>query len=555
MILYLHTYREIKGGSRMDAEKVERLRSKTVFRAVEKYVVWVVFGAIETYMLYSYYRLIEDEGDGSRLVSQEGVWRASRCMSGEEFEMSLEERSLVGRCGNPSCSNRVDGKMGDPRRRKAYVCCSVFCYEAVEEVAERLGSRKDAAERFVALYETAKFQREKKKKEEEEEEMERVTKEDAAVSSSSSGQCAGEQLAAGTRKAPVMKAVVQERVTKGRAKKKESLYDFQSIEGYRPKNWKKDVGQKERRVRFSDDEVAAETGNNDGDVAAETGNDDGDAAVGSAARFVFDIEDPKGHVDSGVTSLGDQFGTLSVVESFDTQQEEDAVPHHEPPAAAQVDEILAKTMREGAAKYFPHLKPCIPSDLYGGQDTDEDENAHEDEEDDEDWMRSDDDVESDDDNVPIRCHTTFFTEVFSFFDLWITDYTISLMRSEHRQIDTMLPQVPEIMNAMQRFLSIACSNLATKLCAQNHQRTITDSVAQTVRTFRLDQALPAFQSKQWVIVALVIVKAQSLSSHPEYQEFTDTRAAISRIGTVLSDANFTVEEFYAVLELFLPGED
>jgi hypothetical protein len=58
-----------------------------------------------------------------------------------------------------------------------------------------------------------------------------------------------------------------------------------------------------------------------------------------------------------------------------------------------------------------------------------------------------------------------------------------------------------------------------------------------------------------VIVALIIVKAQSLSSHPEYQEFTDSRAAISRIGTVLSDANFTVEEFYAVLELFLLGDD
>ncbi len=64
MILYLHTYRETKEGSRMDAEKVERLRSKVVFRAVEKYVVWVVLGAIDTYVLYLYYRLIEDEGDG-----------------------------------------------------------------------------------------------------------------------------------------------------------------------------------------------------------------------------------------------------------------------------------------------------------------------------------------------------------------------------------------------------------------------------------------------------------------------------------------------------------
>ncbi|KAI8103891.1 hypothetical protein M9435_006417 [Picochlorum sp. BPE23] len=509
----------------MDAEKIQRLRSKAVFRAVEK--------------------LIEDEGDGSRLVSQEGVWRASRCMSGEEFEMSLEERSLVGVCGNPSCSNRIDGKLGDKGRRKAYVCCSVFCYEAVEEVAERLGSRKDAAERFMALYESAKYQREKKKKEEEdiqqrEKDKERARVEENKRPSSSSGTgrshaAAGEQLAAGTRKAPVMKAVVQERTTKGRTKKKESSYDFQSIEGYRPKNAKKDGQQQERRVRFSDEEGGAEQSN---------------GMTGNAARFVFDIEDPKGHVEGDVTSLGDQFGTLRVVESNDTQHNHEA-PHQ--PPAAQVDEILAKTMREGAAKYFPHLKSCIPSELYDGHDDDESEDDTYD--DDDEWMRSDDDVASDDDDVPIHCHKTFFTEVFSFFDLWITDYTIALMRSENRHMDTSLPQVPEIMTAMQRFLSIACSTLAAKLCAQNHQRTITDSVGQVVRTFRLDQALPAFQSKQWVIVALIIVKAQSLSSHPEYQEFTDSRAAISRIGTVLSDANFTVEEFYAVLELFLLGDD
>lgn len=476
-------------------------------------------------------------------MSQEGVWRASRCMSGEEFEMSLEERSLVGVCGNPSCSNRIDGKVGDKARKKAYVCCSVFCYEAVEEVAERLGSRKDAAERFVALYESAKYQREKKKKEEEEkerrdkEERERVEKEEGATSSGTGrSHAAGEQLAAGTRKAPVMKAVVQERTTKGRGKKKESSYDYQSIEGYRPKNAKKD-GQRERRVRFSDEEGGAEQCNDN---------------AGSTARFVFDIEDPKGHVEGDVTSLGDHFGTLRVVESNNTQHNhEAATTPHQPPAAAQVDKILAKTMREGAAKYFPHLKSCIPSELFDGNDDDESEDTNDDDE----WMRSDDDVESDDDNVPIHCHKTFFTEVFSLFDLWITDYTIALMRSENRQMDAMLPQVPEIMTAMQRFMSIACSTLAAKLCAQSHQRAITDSVGQVVRTFRLDQALPAFQSKQWVIVALIIVKAQSLSSHPEYQEFTDSRAAISRIGTVLSDANFTVEEFYAVLELFLLGDE
>eukprot|EP00889_Picochlorum_renovo_P005683 jgi/Picre1/32713/NNA_008058.t1 len=226
----------------MDAEKIERLRSKAVFRAVEK--------------------LIEDEGDGSRLVSQEGVWRASRCMSGEEFEMSLEERSLG--------------------RKKAYVCCSVFCYEAVEEVAERLGSRKDAAERFMALYESAKYQREKKKKDEERERVEENKRPSSSSGTGRSLAAAGEQLAAGTRKSPVMKA---------------------SIEGYRPKNAKKDGQQQERRVRFSDEEGGAEQSN---------------GMTGNAARFVFDIEDPKGHVEGDVTSLGDQFGTLRVVESNDT---------------------------------------------------------------------------------------------------------------------------------------------------------------------------------------------------------------------------------------------
>ena len=482
-------------------------------------------------------RIVDDElQTGEYSGEQERcVWKATRCMSGEEFEHAVEEKFLGGQCASPKCGSRTDvdkkevvysQKMG--RKHMQWGCCSEDCVAFVLSHMEKLGSKEDAVERFRVLYDLAKKEHMEKKG--------KVVRQEPKTESR-----VGASLAAGTRQVPIMKAIVEERADShsngSRKNKHDAEYDASAVEGYVLKN---PAGKK--KVHFADEEQIAhdDMNNNESDRSTSA----------QQAKFVFEIEDPNGPVDDDMKTLGESFGRLSVI-----RDEENPSVSTEP---VDVDTVLAKTLQQGASKFFPHLKSCLPEEFW--EDNDESDNyGYEVNEstDDESWMLSDDELDESDEDVLIKCHTTFFTELFTFFDYWITDHTLCMM-SDRKDVlpeaSVPIPQVPEIMNAIMRFISIACTSLASSLHAENLRRDITEDVAHVVRTFRMDQALPAFQSKQWVIVALIILKSLSFHAHPEYQPLTDTREAISHISTILGNANFTVEEFYAVLDLFITNE-
>ena len=60
------------------------------------------------------------------------------------------------------------------------------------------------------------------------------------------------------------------------------------------------------------------------------------------------------------------------------------------------------------------------------------------------------------------------------------------------------------------------------------------------------------QSAQWQTVLLVFLKALSLRRAPFLQPAFETREGIGRFNQALATRRFTVEEFYAVLELLVP---
>ena len=63
------------------------------------------------------------------------------------------------------------------------------------------------------------------------------------------------------------------------------------------------------------------------------------------------------------------------------------------------------------------------------------------------------------------------------------------------------------------------------------------------------------QSAQWQTVLLVFLKALSLRRAPFLQPAFETREGIGRFNQALATRRFTVEEFYAVLELLVPPSE
>ena len=474
-------------GSKDTLDRIERMRSKAVYRSMLK--------------------LLDNDGvfQGTETVHEEKLWKNTRCMSGAEFELAIEERILGGYCGYPGCCRDVDDNF------QGY--CSEVCVQGVKRHVGKLGTTEAAMKRFTSLYELAKKERNLQLGKQQ------------SVDRSSVGRAKEGGLAAGTNKMPIMQAVVKERnPVNAPDSHGTASYDAEAVEGYRVSS-KSGVSQK--KVHFADT------------VEVEKSTSE---AENSRASFVFEIEDPKGPIEDDLKSLGDTFGTLRVV-SEESQ-------------SAGIDTELARTVREGASRCFPHLQSCLPKEIWESSLGTTSDSEHDDDDDDDTRFLTDEDLASDDEDTgDIKCHMTFFTQLFSFFDMWITDYTIEIISGtriipldEERKST---PQVPEVMTAMQSFISIGCKNLTTSLQAERDTKTIGDDVSKIIYSFRMDHSLPAFQSKQWVVVCLVILKALSLTARPEYQEYTDTREGIVRVGKILSAANFTVEEMYAVLDLFV----
>ena len=572
------------------------------------------------------------------------LWKATRCMSGQEFLLAVEERvlgeSVQDRsrraCAYPGCTV-VWGEVqdsADATRAASGSCCSSVCAEHVSEHATKLGSVNDASARFAGLYELAKRERDEKLRlakggvpaqggvaglpGKTETHSQNESRNSDTGNTTSSGNPSGRpKLAAGTSKTPIMHAVVKERpssATSGSTqKKKEQVFDADAVEGYSLKKRDPKGAKEPRRVRFAPEEQleqkreflsheppakvdrieakppSALTSTPEltlGTMARE------EQPPLSTAQFVFDIEDPKGPVDDDMKSIGDMFGTLNVVvpgEEGDEQTLNGDIPERmsehghtngstivESNAAGSeqsVDAILARTLRDGA-KHFPHLN--IPDDVLQELEAldvelAEQDRATADKTEDADNSDSEldgfENIDSDffssdeDEDVPIRCQKTFFTQIYTFFDYWITDMSLQMISGDEGSRPstqaTTVPQVPEVVTAIQRFITIGSTTLATRLCvdanadAHVNKQVIADSIARLVGTFRLDAALPAFDSKQWLVVCLAMLKALGVHSHPQFQKLTETPAGAVRVGEILGDACFTNEELLAVVSLLL----
>ena len=602
------------------------------------------------------------------------LWKATRCMSGEEFLLAVEERVLGdgisgqsgGACAYPGCSvvwGATEASAASARVASGS-CCSSMCAEHMSAHAARLGSVKDASSRFTGLYELAKREREEKL---------RLAGGSSAVGGGAGARSAGEagssgdprsrngmnetinrqnetnekisrqneietsgppNLAAGTTKTPIMHAVVKERRpgdSSGSSQaKRDQVFDADAVDGYRLKRQDKNLGglTGSRRVRFAPEELLEQkrefrsqdppgdvrkapetcTAKIPADVETEPIHLDSSRqrVVDSPAQFVFRIEDPKGPVEEDMESIGDMFGTLNLlVPGEEGSSEEAHVPSSAHVAAdigpadkdthrdnrdngdnggnsttgqarQSVDAILARTLRDGA-KHFPHLD--IPEDIVhqiealdtGLAEENTEADARNGDEDSE--LDGYENIDSDffstdeDEDVPLSCQKTFFTQIYTFFDYWITDSSIYMIKGDGTGPHApppiepgRIPQVPEVVTAIQRFVSIGCTTLAARLCngidanASFDKQIIVDKVAKLVGTFRLDAALPAFDSKQWLVVCLAMLKALSAHSQPHLKELTETPAGATRVGEILGDAYFTGEELLAVVSLLLGHE-
>lgn len=590
------------------------MRSKAVHRAMEK--------------------IIDDEGlEQSAFLGRhdafaEKLWRATRCMSEEEFLGAAEERGCGGvgtegsacrtqkkgmprQCGYAGCAvlwSDVTAK-GNPRVAMGE-CCSALCEQHMRAHASRLGSRVDATARFNGLYELAKRERDGK--------LTATGTTNGRQDRGRSSKNSHETLAAGTKKTPIMHAVVKERdVSHAEAKKTKAVaFDAETVDGYRLK--KKNEHSKDskrstnvsKRVHFPPDEALEQKQEfHSHDPAADVRGGGGHRAgsvqphqpattsVDSEAQFVFNIEDPKGP-DDDMKSLGDMFGTLNVVRPDDgDDNEQEREQGHEQTTntnthtnntkkkvngrapAEHIDAILAQTLRDGA-KHFPHL--TIPEDLLAQLEDQLSEHPSSPP-----TINSDTDItdiDSDffstdsDEDVPISCQKTFFTQLFTFFDYWITDASRSFVNTPYGENSTPpthpIPQVPEVVTAIQRFITIATKTLAATICTATDPPpsapassspsscsvspdagTVIDRIARLVATFRLDAALPAFDSKQWIVVCLVMLKALGATNTVEFRTLTETTHGKENVGKLLGDALFTGEELLAVVSLFFEEKD
>jgi len=137
-------------------------------------------------------------------------------------------------------------------------------------------------------------------------------------------------------------------------------------------------------------------------------------------------------------------------------------------------------------------------------------------------------------------------------EVWVTDSTLDLMQGRGSFEDRVLPEaVPEIHNALSRFIGIALHPVMEKLRIGEPRGEVERAVADMLRTLRLTGPLPAFTAVQWQSVVIVMLKALSMERLPSLRPTFETREGIQRLGQALGANAMTLEEFYAILELLL----
>lgn len=522
--------------------------------------VGIVILIILNLVVLTCYRLLENRKFGEEDV----LWKVVRTMSGNEYFLAVEERALADLCSNPFCSNDISSncasykksglsmlKDARPIPPRNYTCCSEKCFQEVERVGVKLGTVDDAVKRFRNLLQAAREQKRRA-------EGLGWAGENASVTRKKQS----EGFAAGSKKMPIMKATVQEKELSNVQCDSEApkmVHDPHAVEGYVPKRSVQSSRTQGKRVQFADQLVQDPPENKvelhvkdqvERDDTSGAENLPGTVGAAMAPRLVFQMEDPKGPIDGQSSELGARFGTLKLETPKEDEEQNVQQQIESAHAELSVDENLTNTMRQGMSKYFPHLKNSLPAKFFE-EDSELDETTSDDCDEVEGWMVSDDDFLSDEDEATIQCHRSFFGELFSYLDYWITDATVRMMQNHPSVHAANIPQVPEIMNAIQRLMNIATNSVVDHMKAASLRNEIHKSISNVIRTFRLDQSLPAFDSKQWRVVSAIILKALSLHSCPEYQKIVDTREGIRQLGILLGSASFTMEEFYAALELML----
>ena len=114
------------------------------------------------------------------------------------------------------------------------------------------------------------------------------------------------------------------------------------------------------------------------------------------------------------------------------------------------------------------------------------------------------------------------------------------------------PTSPEVLATLSRALAQALGPVLSSLAASAPRSGVERSLDELLRTLRLAGPLPGFSAAQWQVVAVLLLKALSLERCPPLRPCFETREGIGRLGRLLATLRFTIEEFYAALELLCP---
>jgi hypothetical protein len=257
-----------------------------------------------------------------------------------------------------------------------------------------------------------------------------------------------------------------------------------------------------------------------------------------------------------------------------------------------LDKLLTQQLRAGVRRLDnSKLSTKLPPELEAALgESDDENNGEEEEEDGSDWMKSDDDDanydewgehnnnntndDEEDDDVEgdrsnnnnskslFRVQLTFFGTLFTALENWVTDATLELINtgslSSTGTRDAAIAQSassPQVMTSLSGFLSRAVPTVISKLAIAEQELMTRDQIErhldELLRTMRLIGPVPGFTPLQWQLVAMILLKALSLERVPALRPAFETNQGIKRLNKALVGVCFTIEEYYAVLELMV----
>lgn len=214
---------------------------------------------------------------------------------------------------------------------------------------------------------------------------------------------------------------------------------------------------------------------------------------------------------------------------------------------------------EGDRTFGPRLPPQLEELLSSLGSSSEEEEGDEEQQDDEgsDWMESDEEGSEPEAHGPggsssgFRIRLTFFGMLFSHLEAWCTAGTQMLLASGPEEPLPPPPAAasPPVLVALTRFLDVALPPVAAALLLGAARADAERGLAELARTFRLTGPLPALKGPQWQVAVVVLLKALSLERVPSLREAFESRDGLCRLSQLLGSLSFTMDEFYAVLEL------